>query len=125
MFRRRTTRRFVAWLAIAALWLLAAAPTFSRVLDVAPDWPELGAWCTSHGLDLHHPDAPSDPAHLDACGYCTLCSHSPLLDAPIVALPTPPLPAMSVPLVDRQAGPPTVLVLAARPRGPPLLIRPA
>ncbi|WP_157971436.1 DUF2946 domain-containing protein [Dyella sp. C9] len=126
MNRRRTPRRFAAWLAVAALWLLVAAPTLTRALPPAWAWPDLGAWCTGHGLSEHHPDEPSRPdapaGHVDQCGYCVLLGHSPLLGggAPVLWvvawLPSLPLPAVeSAPWHAR-------LLLSTNPRGPPSVL---
>ncbi|WP_268746162.1 DUF2946 domain-containing protein [Dyella japonica] len=143
MIRRRTSRRFVAWLAIAAMWLLVAAPTISRAL---PGWaPAYASAMQGQGGDhssmpampgmpdmpgmVHTPgtppapDMPGDPAqHLDHCGYCVLLSHTPLLSGGVVALllatPLPVIaPAMSTP-ASWHAQP----VLSANPRGPPSIL---
>jgi hypothetical protein len=125
LFRRSTTRRFVAWLALFAMWLAAAAPTVSRVLPAADAWPELGAWCTGHGLEQRHPEAPADPAaHLDKCGYCALLAHSPLLGAPAALALPPALPGAAAPAGRIAAAGHAAVPLAAHPRGPPP-IRPA
>ncbi|WP_430390073.1 DUF2946 domain-containing protein [Dyella sp. 20L07] len=121
--RSRTPRRFVAWLAVAAMWLLVAAPTVSRTLPSAWSWPDLGAWCTGHGLSDQHPAAPSspdDPAlHADKCDYCALLGHSPLLTggASAVSVTTwlPPL----APAVRINSQWYALPLLSANPRGPP------
>ncbi|HET6555613.1 MAG TPA: DUF2946 family protein [Dyella sp.] len=120
MIRRRTPPRFVAWLAFAALWLLAVAPTISRTLPEVQWSPDLGAWCTSHGLDTHHPSTPDDPAsHTDKCGYCALLGHSPLLGAAtaVAVVAIPPLPATLA--AHRELRWHAQPLLSANPRGPP------
>lgn len=121
MARKSAHQRFVAWLAMAALWLTIVAPVVSRTLPDAQSMPDLGAWCTSHGLSDHHPPAPSaPPMHMDDCGYCTLLGHSPLVSSHAIvflAPPSPPAPSL-VPWATgaRYVEP----VLSANPRGPPL-----
>jgi len=118
--RSRTHRRFVAWLAIAAIWLTIVAPVISQTLPAAWALPDLGPWCGGHAYDTTTPSAPSTPDHLlDKCGYCGLLSESPTL-ASVAWLPTvlPPLAAM--PPFETVAPPWTRLSsLAAAPRGPP------
>lgn len=120
LIRRRTAHRWVTWLAIAAVWLLVAAPTVSRSLSAMDAWPELGAWCTGHGLDEHHPSSPDAPAlHTDECGYCALLGHSPVLTghmaAPIAAAM---LPAIA-PIHESAWQGDSLPLLSAKPRGPP------
>lgn len=101
------------------MWLLVAAPTVSRFL---PDWvaPDMGAWCTGHGLSDEHPSTPDHPAlHTDACGYCALLANTPLLTGGTIAMPAgidlpTSAPADTVP-VRWHALP----LLSAHPRGPP------
>ncbi|QNK01493.1 DUF2946 domain-containing protein [Dyella telluris] len=143
MIRRRTSRRFVAWLAIAAMWLLVGAPTVSRVLPMLASG-ESGAWCAGHaaGADLAlmsdmpgmadmpgmvhmpgMPEQPGDPAqHMDHCGYCALLSHTPLLSGGVVALLlATPLPVVS-PAAPASASWHAQPLLSARPRGPPSVL---
>nr|WP_165583142.1 DUF2946 domain-containing protein [Dyella soli] len=122
LIRNKAQRGYVAWLAMAALWLLVVAPSISRALPPAWTGPDLGAWCTGHGLSEQHP-SPSSPdapgPHADPCGYCVLLGHSPLLAAaPVVApaaLAMPPLRPAAVPALHGHALP----LLSANPRGPP------
>jgi hypothetical protein len=140
LIRRRTSRRFVAWLAIAAMWLLVAAPTVSRGLPALVSG-GLVVGHASHGLGDEHssmagmpdmvgmpampgmPEMPGDPAqHMDQCGYCVLLSHTPLLSGafvvPLLAAPSPAVaPVMSV-VASRPAQP----LLSANPRGPPSIL---
>jgi len=122
MSRKLTHQRFVAWLAMAAMWLTIVTPVVSRALPDAQSMPDLGAWCTGHGLSAHHPSAPSDPAlHVDHCGYCTLLGHSPLLSSHTIVFSTPTLPAASVPRLWASGATYVEPVLSANPRGPPTL----
>lgn len=121
--RKRAQRGLFAWLAIAALGLLLVAPTVSRTLAamspaLTADAPGMG-----HGSSDTHPAAHQDPAAphpMDACGYCTLMSHSPAVTAvamaSLTALPAS-LPVMA--LLPQRA--PQLLPLDTRPRGPPLV----
>jgi len=148
LIRRRTSRRLVAWLAIAAMWLLAAAPTVSRVLPaLVADMGAQGALETAHAsmgdmaamhampgmpdmAGMAHasgmpgiPDMPGDPTqHLDHCGYCALLSHTPLLSGGFVALLlATPLPVAAP---TASAGTPwhAQPLLSANPRGPPSIL---
>ncbi|ULU23876.1 DUF2946 domain-containing protein [Dyella terrae] len=131
LIRRRTSRRFVAWLALAAMWLLVAAPTVSRVLPALVSV-DAGAWCANHGDDHADmagmpmpgmPDMPSDPSlHMDQCGYCAMLAHTPLLSGGVVALLlAAPLPAVTP---DMRAMAPwhAQPLLSANPRGPPFVL---
>ncbi|WP_199100508.1 DUF2946 family protein [Dyella sp. ASV21] len=117
MGRGRVQRSAVAWLALWALCLLLVAPSVSR-LHMAAGMPSgMGAMCGDHGhappsTDPHHADA------LDACGYCVLIGHSPLLGGSIVftvaALPGAPIKAFD----DHQDA--SLAVARKQPaRGPP------
>lgn len=120
LIRRRTPQRLVAWLAIVAMWLLVAAPTISRTLPATDAWPELGAWCTGHGLDEHHPSTPDAPAlHADACGYCALLGHSPLLTGAVLATPVAFVPPALAPIHEASWHWRPLPLLSANPRGPP------
>jgi hypothetical protein len=140
LIRRRTSRRFVAWLAVAAMWLLVAAPTVSRVLPSLLS-SDMGAWTAAHALSDDHasmpgmgdmpgmadmpgmphvPDAPSDPTqHMDQCGYCAMLAHTPLLSGGVVALLlAAPLPALA-PVMRTNVAWHAQPLLSANPRGPP------
>jgi len=122
VFRKKRQGKWVAWLALAAMWLTIGMPVISRSLPDGMSSMALGAWCTGHGLSDQHPQAPSDPsAPTDKCGYCSLFCHSPLIGghAGIVLLP-PSLPAQS-PIALAVPEGPNPRVLSARPRGPPSL----
>ena len=145
MIRGRTSQRFVAWLAVAAMWLLVAAPTVSRVLpalvstDMAahaghasamdhgsmPGMGDMPGMADMPGM-VHPagmpgmPEMPNDPAqHLDHCAYCTMLAHTPLLSGAVVALllaaPLPAVAPVARSSVTWYAQP----VLSAHPRGPP------
>ncbi len=80
MSPRRTPRRFVAWLAIVALWLTIVAPVVSQTLASPLDALVSIGWCGTH----HDDGKQSPPAGypLEKCGYCGLLSgHSILPDA--------------------------------------------
>lgn len=104
------------------MWLLVAAPTVSRALPSTWWSPDLGAWCTGHGLSDQHPTPAGDPAdHADKCGYCVLLGHAPLLGghaAPMVFAAWLPPPA---PFVQANAPWHALPLLSANPRGPPSL----
>jgi len=121
--RNTRYRKFVAWLALAAMWLTIGMPVLSQFLPShAQESMDLGAWCTGHGLSDHHPGSPSAPAApMDKCGYCSLFCHSPLALAHAdVVLPSL---LLSGPLFSVQAVPsgPRPRLLSADARGPPSL----
>lgn len=125
MLRKRTTQRFIAWLAIAAMALLAFAPTVSRTLLSPTAAHDMGmgmamdhsAHHASHGHRQPGPDAPShDPT--DACGYCSLISHSPAVLAAAPSLPPALAPvSFSIALVAANAD--SAMPLDVHSRGPP------
>jgi hypothetical protein len=122
VFRKATHRRFVAWLAIAAIWLTIVAPVVSQTLSAEQSWPDLGAWCTDHGLSDQHPSMPSDPSmHMDKCGYCVLLGHSPLLSGSVSVALQPPLLAIRTPSLWASGIDVVEPILSANPRGPPLI----
>ena len=142
MIRGRTSRRFVAWLAVAAIWLLVAAPTVSRVLpallstDMAgpaagmdhaamPGMAGMAGMADMPGM-VHPasmpgmPEMPNDPAqHLDHCAYCAMLAHTPLLSGAVLALLlAAPLPAVA-PVARARIIWRAQALLSAHPRGPP------
>jgi len=124
VLRKLKHRRWMAWLAMAAMWLTIVAPVVSRVLPDAQMSPALGAWCTGHGLSNQHLSSPSDPASsLDHCGYCTLLGHSPLVSGDAIVFSPPALPAAAAPLLWVFRASYVEPVLSASPRGPPALRR--
>ncbi len=121
MIRSRAHRRFVAWLAMAAMWLTIVAPVVSQTLSSSRSTPALGASCDGHADDMTHPSPPH--GHLmEQCGYCGLLSHSPTLTGAVW------LPHLLPPAVDLPHGIPKALpwmrdtLLAAAPRGPPVFV---
>jgi len=123
------------------MWLLAAAPTVSRVLPAlaASDtsaWNSVGdvqmAMGDMSGMPgMSHmpgmpgmPESPGDPVqqHLDHCGYCVLLAHTPLLSGAILALLlAAPLPAVP-PVVPANVAWHAQPLLSANPRGPPSIL---
>ena len=122
MFRKRTQRGFIAWLAIAALGLLLVAPTISRTLAVLSPAAMVCVDGAGHGAsDIHTPahHDPAIPSALDACSYCVLMAHSPVLAAalmPLLSIAPVSLPATV--FVTEAA--PQLRPLDVRLRGPPL-----
>lgn len=119
MFRRRAPNKFVAWLAMLAICLLAAVPTVSRVIAATTVAAEIG--CVEHVQSDHRHGKGEDqrPADgLDACSYCALAAHGSFLGSAIACV-VPLVPAAPLAVaVDRRA----VVVAAVRcppARGPP------
>jgi len=122
---------------MAAMWLLAAAPTVSRVLPslLATDNAMAGMHAQAdHAMAMpgmdgmgampmpHAPDTPGDPLqHMDQCGYCVMLAHTPLLLGAVVAL----LMATPLPVVAPDTSTPASwraqALLSAHPRGPPFV----
>ncbi|MEO5810651.1 MAG: DUF2946 family protein [Rhodanobacter sp.] len=122
MFRKRAQRGFIAWLAIAALGLLLVAPTISRTLAALSPASASCVLCSAQVAGDTHPAMHHDPATpfaLDACAYCTLISHSPVLTAALMSLlPVAPTSLPATTPVVRPA--PMLRPFDVRPRGPPL-----
>lgn len=115
----RRQRGFVAWLAIVALWLTIVAPVVSQTLANPLD-----SLISIGACGVHHPDGTQTPPTgplLEKCGYCGLMAgHSMLPDA------TPPVvPALDLDHTRLAVGKlpqrSQVVLLAAAPRGPPLI----
>lgn len=123
MFRKQAQRGFIAWLAFAALGLLLLAPTVSRSLAALATASSACVSCPDEGMrDSHLPGHhdPATPSALEACAYCTLMSHSPVLTAALLSLLTvAPISVPTTTLVVRPA--PLLRPLDVRPRGPPLV----
>jgi len=135
VFRRRTSaQRFVAWLALAAMALIAVVPTVSRslvALSLAPPMsmamdggmamPGMAHDPASHAAGRRGhamPHAPVPPS-TDACGYCVLMYHSPALAAVALVLLPLRLPALA-PVRPAARRAPVPRRLDVRSRGPPL-----
>ncbi|HEY9133128.1 MAG TPA: DUF2946 domain-containing protein [Dyella sp.] len=114
-------RRFVAWLAIAAMALLVLAPDISRYLVAAHAMPALAADCPEHAGHADHAATPDPQAitHGDACGYCTLFGHTPVTPTVYrLAIPAAPwLATAPVQLPAARGG--NTPIISAAPRGPP------
>ena len=122
VYRKRVQRGFIAWVALAALGLLLVAPTISRTLAALSTASSACVACPDAGMRdshaLHHD--PAVPSALDACAYCTLMSHSPVLTVALLSLlPVAPASLPATVLVVRAA--PLLRPLDVRPRGPPLV----
>jgi Protein of unknown function (DUF2946) len=126
MSRRAIQRRFVAWLAIAAMALVAFAPGISQYLVAVHAMSSVDALCPEHAVLAHQghsdhgsPDKPSGE-HGDACGYCTLLSHSPVTPTVFrlatIAMPVHADAPIRVSAIHSDAA----VILSAEPRGPPV-----
>jgi hypothetical protein len=114
---RRGSGLFLTLLAIVAQLTLAVALPASSV-----SLADVTVICQHEGNN----DAPVAPAHPPRdCLLCFFCHNAPGSSGLIVAPPLPPVPAlMSVALavvLPPATAPPHRVVLAAHPRGPPLL----
>ena len=116
---RPRTRKHLAWLAFAAMWLLVAAPVISQLLAASPGVPGIAAHCDEHEGDSPSPPLPHIPT-LTKCGYCDLLSDSPAVSS----VPwLPPAPLSSPYRIPRPLSEPSFArmhFLAAAPRGPPV-----
>lgn len=121
MPRKRSYQRFIAWLAVVAMGMVVVLPTVSRALASPAT---LSAVATGEGCAAHQREAAPRrdplPSHgTDACGYCTLASHSPVVMghaiAPLRSLPATPFAAQ---YGDLQI--PSPISPEAHSRGPPL-----
>lgn len=113
---RLRTPRWIAWVAMMALWLTIVAPVISQTITMDAE-SSMVMDCGPHH-DHSLPSSPH-PGSMEKCGYCGLLSHSP-------GMPGSGLP---LPMYSPSAGRPQLLhahsgtepfVLAAAPRGPPV-----
>jgi hypothetical protein len=129
MHSRAPHRRFVALLAITALWLLVAAPVISQIAQSRASYSELGMHCD--GMADHagmampehagkpHPDRGES---MPACGYCGLFAHAAAVPGAVyVAMFVPSTPHWAAPL-PLSPLPSTPRLLDAAPRGPPMML---
>ena len=132
MIRSRQFQFWIARLALAAILLMAIAPTMSRWLESGtqrlPD--AFAAMCTTSGMSWLQPPsllqtgeevpAPAGPMQDEYCGYCPLvASVMPLLLAVILLLPMSPslrLPQGHAPPIRG-----ITLLRGLGARGPPIL----
>jgi hypothetical protein len=130
VLRLKSSRRYVAWLALLAMALIVVMPAISRVMpmDSMAGMPGMSGMtstdvaCPHHDLQAatKHPEAPSAPADpMARCGYCVLLSHTPILASSVVVHVVPAAPNVANPVEalprDRSEAP----LLSADPRGPP------
>jgi hypothetical protein len=119
MIRKRAPQRFVAWLALAAMWLVAFAPVISQTLLAAPATGIESGWCGAHPPPVT-PDSPQPPV-ANPCGYCDLLGHNPVLLGVARVAALPPLATYSPPVRRQALHAPTQPPRIHAPRGPPLL----
>lgn len=107
----------IAWVGLAAMWMLLCAPLISQYLRAHPssiDDALSSAFCTS--LDetaAQGRHTPISHAASAACGYCSLLAHS------------PPLPPFSLTLADIRLGSTRLAPSPALPHsGAPLRLTP-
>lgn len=118
LLHRCRRSRWLIWLGLLAVGLLVVVPVISRVTlaERGPEW--VVAWCGTPPKG-HPGGIPLWPS--EHCGYCDFLNHHPLLGhtAPAVTLLSPP------PVAPADAPLPAVHhalpLLAAAPRGPPLM----
>ena len=122
-FRARAFQHWMARLALAAVLLLALAPTLSRAAAATAVPQALGAMCTADGLAPAAPTAafPADPAGASsdaACDYCPLLAQ--VTPFSPVSLPMPSLHATPLRPHDAVAWPYAARAQAGLgARGPP------
>jgi hypothetical protein len=128
VFKRKAQRRFVAWLAFAAMALIVLMPAISRSMSMPMDggmssMSGMGAHCpmtADHGDHHAVPANPDDPTA--RCGYCVLLSHNPFAGFASAVLWLPLELQDSAPPSTVVYGVPAAPLLSAHPRGPPLRI---
>ena len=132
MHLRQTHRRFIALLAITALWLLVAAPVISQIAQSRASYSEPGTHCdgmagmadhASMAMPEHGGKAHGDHGDsMAACGYCGLFAHATTVPGAVyVAMFVPATPHWAVP-VPASPLPFTPRLLDAAPRGPPVAL---
>lgn len=132
MLKRAAQKKFVAWLAFAAMALIVLMPAISRSMPADMD---MGGMMGMAGMnadgsmgvmpaDHHHrPAMPGDPSDPTArCAYCVLLTHNPVtgIAGAVVWLPVELHTFAPQAFVVGSA--PSAPLLSARPRGPPLSI---
>ena len=130
MLKRAAQQRFAAWLAFAAMALIVLMPAISRSMPTDMDMGgmDMSAMAgmtadNSMAAHHHHPAAPGDPNDPTArCGYCVLLAHNPVTGFSSVLLWTPVELHTLAPQSAIARSAPAVLLLSARPRGPPLRV---
>ena len=133
MIRSRRFQSWIARLALAAILLVALAPTVSRLLESgAPRLPDaMAAMCTSSGLSWlsqhesadagQKAPAPAGTMPDEYCGYCTLlASVAPVLLAVVLLLPM--LPSLRLPEGHAPPSHGIVVLRGLGARGPPILL---
>ncbi|GBH26264.1 DUF2946 domain-containing protein [Burkholderia vietnamiensis] len=119
----RRLRKIVSLIGMLAILMTTLAPTISQALTTQHRVDALPAgYCTAGPSDADHGHAASSkslPAHLQACGYCSLLAHTPALPAPELTFA-----ANLAPLQHREATrfeslPRALPLTVAQPRAPP------
>jgi len=119
LLHRRAQRSAVTWLALFALGLILCVPTISRTLAFALN-AGTAVDCAMHGSMHQGGQSPDAPQTLDACGYCTLMCHSPVLTTGLT-FTVPALPAAPLAIRDLRRAAPLPVLLEQRSRGPPVV----
>jgi len=117
-------RKWVAWLAMFAMWLTIVAPVVSQTVAATSWSPDLGGWCEGHaGLVVHSVPHQTDPhaPSSDKCGYCGLLGHSPSLAGTSWQPPSVVWQgACALTILPTRNAHTARVLLAAAPRGPPV-----
>jgi len=117
-------RKWVAWLAMFAMWLTIVAPVVSQTVAATSWSPDLGGWCEGHaGLVVHSVPHQTDPhaPSSDKCGYCGLLGHSPSLAGTSWQPPSVVWQgACALTILPTRKAHTARVLLAAAPRGPPV-----
>lgn len=116
MFHRRL-RKIGSLLGLLAILMTTLAPAVSHAL-VSHDrlGRALDTFCTA---GPGSPSPHSAPLHGQACDYCSLLAHSPLLSGSSASLPQAPLNFSRVSVFARDDIHAPSVSLAAQPRAPP------
>jgi hypothetical protein len=126
--RSALIRKIGGIVGLLAILMTTLAPAASQMLERTRIESMLAAFCSaetpavsSHGNTARSKHASSDAAlaHLQACGYCNLASHTPFTPPPAHAHRMPaladPAPVARLDTFQR----PHAAIIAAQPRAPP------
>lgn len=122
--RSALIRKIGGIVGLLAILMSTLAPAASQMLERGRIEAMLATFCTADtGGQNRYVEQQSKKApalgHLQACDYCNLAAHTPLLPPPAAAS-LAATPAESQPAADRRAiAPPYAPVVAAQPRAPP------
>lgn len=112
-------RRLTAWLGIIAMWLAVVMPVMSQTLEHAERTSDpFAALCTIDATGHAHS---SVAGHLDACGYCDMLAHHPVVASTHFVATTTSSVAHTLTVALSEGILPNATFPSGRPRAPPVV----